>query len=200
MTTRVLTAVAILACLALTGCSVARQLTTRSLDFTENLIPSRNGGKSYSTGLSDTGGPIGPLPFNIQITGDVRDKYDKYHGGVDYAYLTYKATSTATAPVRVRLWASLATSLNQCPAIIDGQVPETATMILEVTIPPGGSVNNATVAPHNVDTLRQIVQALLERPFNAAACVYTQAESTHPNGNVTITDLNVRGRAHGSLF
>lgn len=195
-----LSAIVIVACLLLTGCSVARQLTTRSLSFTENLIPSRNHGSSYSTGLSDTEGPIGPLPFDIQITGEVRDKYDKYHGGVDYAYLTYRANSTASAPVRVRLWASLATNLNQCPEIVDGEVPETATLILEVTIPPHGTVDNTDTPSHNIETLRDIVQALLERPFNAAACVYTQAESTDPNGNVTITHLDVKGKAHGSLF
>ena len=200
MKTRALTALAIAASLILTGCSVARQLTTRSLDFTENLIPTRNHGSSYSTGLSDTEGPIGPLPFDIQITGEVRDKYDKYHGGVDYAYLTYRAQSTADAPVRVRLWASLAGNLNQCPEIVGGRVPETASLILEVTIPPNGTVENIAVAPHNVDTLRAIVEALLERPYNAAACVYTQAESEDKTGNVTITQLDVRGRAHGSLF
>jgi hypothetical protein len=183
-----------------TGCTVARQLTTRRLNFTENLIPTRNHGSSYSTGLSDTGGPIGPLPFDIQITGEVRDKYDKYHGGVDYSYLTYRATSTANAPVRVRLWASLANSLNACPQIENGQVPETATLILDVTIPPKGTIDNQTAEAHNIETLRQIVEALLLRPYNAAACVYTQAESEDKTGNVTITQLDVRGRAHGSLF
>lgn len=200
MTTRVLATVAILGCLVLAGCSVARQITTRGLNFTENLIPSRNNGGTYSTGFSDTEGPIGPLPFDIQITGEVRDKYDKYHGGVDYAYLTYRAESTADTPVRVRLWASLATDLNQCPEIENGKVPETASLILEVVIPPRGSVDNRDAKSHNVEALRQIVQALLERPFNAAACVYTQAESEQADGNVTITELNIKGRAHGSLF
>jgi hypothetical protein len=194
-----------LVALTLAGCSVARQLTTKRIGFTENLIPSRNHGDTYSTGTTDTGGPIGALPFDIQITGDVRTKYDKYNGGVDYAYLTYNAFNSGSAPVRIRLWATLAGNLNQCPAITQDdqgvpQVPEEAKVILDVTLPPKGSVNNFSDPSHNTEELRQIVEALLQRPDRAAACVYTQAESADPNGNVTISQLNVVGRAHGSLF
>lgn len=201
MSTRAFLAAAALACVALGGCTLGRQITTRKFNFTQNLIPSRNHGDIYQTGFSDTGGPIGPLPFDIQITGDVRDKYDRYHGGVDYAYLTYKASTTATAPVRVRLWATLASAVGQCPQIVDGKVPEEARVILDVTIPAGGSVNNEGVAPFNTEQLREIVQALLEQPNSAAACVYVEADCpTDPSGNVIVTDLNVLGRAHGSLF
>jgi len=193
-----------LATMVLAGCSLARQATTRRLGFTENLLPSRNHGSSYSTGTTNTGGPIGPLPFDIQITGDIRNKYDKYNGGVDYAYLTWKAENTGSQPVRVRLWASLAPSLNQCSPLIvteaGVQVPEDATVILDVVLPPKAITNNYAAPGQNVEELREIVQALLERPDKSAACVYTQAESTDPNGNITILDLNVVGRAHGSLF
>lgn len=194
-----------LAAITLSGCSLARQATTRGLGFTENLLPTRNHGSSYSTGTTDTGGPIGPLPFDIQITGDVRDKYDKYHGGVDWAFLTYKAENSGSQPVRVRLWATLAGTLNECPEIIvdaDGnaQVPPEATVILDVTLPPHSITDNYAAPRHNVEELRNIVQALLERPDKAAACVYTEAQSADPNGNITILDLNVVGRAHGSLF
>lgn len=194
-----------LAAVALAGCSLARQVTTRGLDFSENLLPTRNHNSPYSTGTTDTGGPIGPLPFDIQITGDVRNKYDKYNGGVDWAYLTFKAVNSGSQPVRVRLWATLAGSLNQCPELVvtsDGKIspPPEAQVILDVTLPPHSTTNNYAEPRHNVEELRQIVQALLERPDKSAACVYTEADSTDGSGNITIQDLNVVGRAHGSLF
>ena len=193
-----------LAAATLTGCTLARSVTTKRMDFTENLLPSRNHGSSYSTGTTNTGTPIGPLDFDIQITGDIRTKYDKYNGGVDYAYLTFKAFNSGPAPVRVRLWATLAGDLNQCPPItVDGngqaQVPAEAELILDVTLPANGSLDNYAEPPHNTEELRRIVEALLERPDRAAACIYTQADST-ADGNITIVDLNVKGRAHGSLF
>jgi hypothetical protein len=191
---------AALAAVAFTGCTAARHLTTKRLSFTENLLPSRNHNSSYSTGTTDTGGPIGPLPFDIQITGDVRNKYDKFHGGVDYAYLTYKAVNSGSAPVRIRLWANLAGTLDECPPILNGQPPVEAEVILDVTLPAHSTTDNYAAPASNSEELRKIVQALLEQPDRAAACVYTQAESTDPNGNVTILDLNVKGRAHGSLF
>lgn len=201
MRTRAILAVALLATITLSGCTLARQVTTKKFDFTQNLIPTRNHGDVYDTGFSDTGGPIGPLPFDIVITGDVRDKYDKYHGGVDYAYLTYKAHTTANAPVRVRLWATLATSVGQCPPITNNLVPDQAQVILDVTIPANGSVDNTATQPFNTEELRKIVEALLQQPNSAAACVYVQADCPDdPAGHVIVTDLNVLGRAHGSLF
>ncbi|HEY3413793.1 MAG TPA: hypothetical protein VGM51_12185 [Armatimonadota bacterium] len=201
MRTRAILAAALLATITLSGCTLARQVTTRKFDFTQNLIPTRNHGDKYDTGFSDTGGPIGPLPFDIVITGDVRDKYDKYHGGVDYAYLTYKAHTTATAPVRVRLWATLGTSVGDCPPVVNGQVPEQAQVILDVTIPANGLVDNESTKPFNTEELRKIVEALLMQPNNSAACVYVEADCPDdPAGNVEVTDLNVLGRAHGSLF
>jgi hypothetical protein len=201
MSTRALLSVAILATSALSGCTLARQATTRKFDFVQNLIPTRNHGSQYETGFSDTGGPTGPLPFDIPITGDVRDKYDKYHGGVDYAYLTYKASTSANAAVRVRLWATLHDANSSCPQIFNGLVPDTAQVILDVTIPAHGSVNNETTQPFNTEELRRIVEALLQQPNDASACVYVQADCPDdPGGNVSVTDLNVLGRAHGSLF
>lgn len=201
MRTRAILAVALLATVTLGGCTLARQATTRKFDFTQNLIPTRNHNAQYETGYADTGGPVGPLPFDIQITSDVRDKYDKYHGGVDYAYLTYTAHTTAKAPVRVRLWATLASAVGQCPPLNNGAVPDTAQVILDVTIPAGGTINNENTQPFNTEELRKIVEALLQEPNNAAACVYVQADCPDdPAGNVIVTDLNVLGRAHGSLF
>ncbi len=194
MTYRMFAALAALSCVTLSGCTLGRQVTTKRFDFTQNLIPDRNHGSTYTT-ISETGGPIGPLPFDIVITGDVRDKYDKYHGGVDYAYLTYKATNSANAPVRVRLWAALAADLNNCP-------PDNtdAPLILDVTIPAKGTVELLKGQGQNVEPLRVVVEALLSRPANSAACVYTQGECSDPNGQITIHRLEVVGRARGSLF
>lgn len=202
MRTKACLALVILTSITLNGCTLARQATTKRFDFTQNLIPTRNHGDTYSTGFSDTSGPIGPLPFDIQITGDVRDKYDKYNGGVDYAYLTYKAKTTAKAPVRVRLWATLSAGIGQCaPITPEGQVPESAQVILDVTIPANGSVDNTGTSPANAEELRRIVEALLQQPNNAAACVYVQTDCLDdPAGNVIVLELNVLGRAHGSLF
>ena len=201
MRTRAILAAALLATITLSGCTLARQVTTKKFDFTQNLIPTRNHGDTYDTGFSDTGGPIGPLPFDIVITGDVRDKYDKYHGGVNYAGLTYKAHTTSNAPVRVRLWATLGTSVGQCAPVTNNQVPDTAQVILDVTIPANGSVDNTTTKSYDTEELRKIVEALLQQPNSAAACVYVQADCPEdPAGHVIVTELTVVGRAHGSLF
>lgn len=194
MKTRFPLLLAVLCCIPLAGCTIARQLTTRGLDFTENLIPDRNGGKPYSA-VSDTGGPIGPLPFNIQITGEVRDKFDRYHGGVDWAYLSYRAVNTAKAPARVRLWATLSDSINHCP--VDNN---DATLILDVTLPPNQTVEFRRGDGSNIEELRRIVEALLRAPETSAACVYVQAECADVNGIIRLEELNVEGRAHGSLF
>lgn len=193
MKTRAALAIVVLAALALGGCTLTRELTTRSIGFTENLIPSRNKGSSY-TNLSDTGGPIGPLPFDIQITGDIRNKYDKYNGGVDWAFLTYRVTNSASAPVRIRLWATLATSLDECP--FDN---ETSPLILDVTIQPNQTVTFDKTQGQNIEELRRITEALLRSPLNAAACVYVQAECSDPTGRITLHQLDIVGQAHGSL-
>ena len=52
----------------------------------------------------------------------------------------------------------------------------------------------------NIEELRRIVEALLRAPTTSAACVYVQAECADVNGIIRLEELNVEGRAHGSLF
>jgi hypothetical protein len=178
----------------LSGCTIARQLTTKRLDFDQNIIPERNSGRPYDA-ASDTDGPIGPIEGDIVITGEVRDKYDRYHGGVDYAYLTYRVTNSANAPVRVRLWVTLAPSIQACPPHT-----EMATQILDVTIPAQSTITFTREQGSNIEALRRVVEALLQSPATAAACVYVQADCDDPDGTVRIHELTVVGRARGSLF
>jgi hypothetical protein len=181
----------------LAGCTLAREVTTKRLDFTQNIIPERNNNTVYNPGLSDTNGPIGPQQYNIVITGEVKDKYDRYHGGVDYAFFTYKVENKATAPIRLRLWAIVSGS---CPPIVGGQVPAEAKQMLDINIPAGQTAVFTKSQGSNIDTLRQIVENVLQRPDNAGACIYVQADCADLNGTFIIDDLTVVGRARGSLF
>ena len=187
---------AVAASIALSGCSLGRQVTTKRFDFTQNIIPDRNHGAPYVT-TPNTGGEPVLVTFQIEITGDVRSKYDRYHGGVDYAFLTYDATSKSNAPIRVRLWTKPARDLSSCPQPAD---VATTAPVLDVTIPPGGRVTFNKSQGSNVESLRQVVESLLNNPGNSAACVYVQAETTDPAGVITINKLEVEGQAHGSLF
>lgn len=183
--------------LVLAGCSLARQVTTKRLDFTQNIIPERNGGIPYNPGQSDTNGPIGPTQYDIVITGEVKDKYDKYHGGVDYAYFTYRVRNVADAPIRLRLWA---VASGQCPPVIEGEVPAEASQLLDINVPARQTLVFSRGQGGNIELLRRIVENVLQRPDRAGACIYVQAESEDKSGTFVIEDLSVVGRAHGSLF
>lgn len=176
--------------LALTGCGVARSLTTRHLDFEQNIVPSLNGGAVYQS-VSDTHGPVGPLPFEIQINGDVRTKFDQYNGGVDSAYLTYAISNEGSASVRLRLWTIVAAG---SPIFQD-----TAPLLLDVNIPAGQTVVVDKNTAARSEALRSTAETIL-RNGSVKANLYFEADSPDAAAKVTVTQLTVAGRAHGSLF
>lgn len=174
----------------LAGCGVARSLTTRHLDFDQNIVPSLNGGAVYES-ISDTHGPIGPLPFELQLNGDVRDKFDKYNGGVDSAYFTYSISNESTANVRLRLWTIVAAG---SPVFQD-----TAPLLLDVTIPAGQTVIVDSSNAVRSEALRSTAENVL-RNASVRANLYFEADSADGAAKVTVNRLDVAGRAHGSLF
>lgn len=190
MRTRIALSFAALIPIVLAGCGIARSLTTRHLDFDQNIVPSLNGGSAYES-ISDTHGPIGPLPFELQLTGDVRDKFDKYNGGVDSAYLTYSISNAGSADVRLRVWTIVAAGK---PAFQDS-----APLLLDVTVPAGQTVSVDSSTATRSEALRSTAENVL-RNASVQANLYFESDSTAGSAKVTVNRLDVAGRAHGSLF
>lgn len=185
--------------LVLSGCGTLRALTTRHLDF-NYAVPDAINLTSPVSGVAVT-------TSSVTITGDLVNKFDKYHGGIDWAGLTYTATATASPlasgspfpTVDVKFYASLQAPTGSFPNI---QIPSDATLIEQFILSPDmPSITRDSTADSSNPVLRDYLEKILRENTGGDKKVYLyfQVSSTEP-GNLKITNLAVKGSAHGSLF
>jgi hypothetical protein len=178
----ILAAAALLSLVILSGCGVARKLTTRHKTFT------------YTVDLP-------PAPANTMAHGqytldeEVQNTYNKYHGGVDETRLAYRArNSSAAQPATLKLYVSVNGSLSS------SQLEEQATLVETIALTPSEerTVPLAT-APNNAP-LRAFLADVLSRTSVTAVHFYAATTSADPIAVVTVQDFTTQVEVHGSYF
>jgi hypothetical protein len=172
------------ACLAgtLTGCGLARDLTTQHRTY------------AYTVSLP-------PVPANTmgqgQVTLDeqVQNTYQKYHGGVDWTRLAYQAQNSSTLqPSTLKLYASLTGSV---PAT---QLDQQATLFETITLAPSESRTVTLAQAPNNDALRAFLASALSQRSESTIYFYAAASSTDPSATVTVQSFTAQVQVHGSYF
>jgi hypothetical protein len=167
---------------ALTGCSLARSLTTEHKTFT------------YSIAMP-------PVPANVteqgQLTLDeqVENTYSKYHGGVDWSCLGYQASnSSAIQPATVKLYASLSGS------VASNQLDQQATLIQTITVNPSASQTVSIDQAPKDDALSSFLSQALSQHQVTTIYFYAAGSSADPSAVVNIQNFTARVQVHGSYF
>ena len=166
----------------LSGCGLARQLTTQHRTYT------------YSVSLP-------PVPANTmghgQVTLDeqVQNTYIKYHGGVDWTRLAYQAqNSSALQSSTLKVYVSLADSVP--PSQLDQQ----ATLIETIALAPSEKrAVTLAQAPTN-DALRAFLASALSQRGVSTVHFYAAAASADPSATVTVQSFTAQVQVHGSNF
>lgn len=169
------------ACL-LSGCSAARQLTTRHKTFT------------YTVDLP-------PAPANVMAHGqhtldeEVQNTYSKYHGGVDWTRLAYRArNSSAAQPATLKLYVSLADGLSS------SQLEEKATLFETIALTPSEDRTiTLAQAPKN-EPLRSFLASVLSQDSVSTIHVYAATSSSDPTAVITVEEFTMQVEVHGSYF
>lgn len=169
------------ACL-LAGCSAARKLTTRHKTFT------------YTVSLP-------PAPANLMGHGqytldeEVQNTYSKYHGGVDWTRLAYRArNSSAAQPATMKLYVSLSGSLTA------SQLEQQATLIGTIALNPSEDRTiELAQAPKN-EPLRAFLASVLSQDSVATIHFYAATSSSDPTAVVTVEPFTTQVEVRGSYF
>jgi hypothetical protein len=166
----------------LSGCSLARDLTTRHKTFT------------YSVSLP-------PVPANTMAHGSytldeqVQNTYSKYHGGVDWTRVAYHArNNSAVQPATMKLYVSLADN------VPSNQLDQQATLIETIALTPS---EDRTVtldqAPKN-EPLRAFLASALSQGNVSTLHFYGAVSSSDATATITMPDFTTQVEAHGSYF
>lgn len=169
------------ACL-LTGCSAARKLTTRHKTFT------------YTVDLP-------PAPANVMAHGqhtldeEVQNTYSKYHGGVDWTRLAYRArNSSAAQPATLKLYASLVDGLQS------NQLEQQATLFETIALTPSEDRTVALAQAAKNEALRAFLASALSQSSVSTIHVYAASSSSDPTAVITVNDFTLQVEVRGSYF
>jgi hypothetical protein len=184
MWNRILTSAIIAVVLAglLTGCSAARKLTTRHKTFT------------YTVDLP-------PAPANVMGHGqhtldeEVQNTYSKYHGGVDWTRLAYRArNSSAAQPATLKLYVSLVDGLSSA------QLEQQATLIETIALTPSQDLTVALAQAAKNEPLRAFLASALSQSSVSTVHFYIVTTSTDPTAVITVENFTTQVEVHGSYF
>jgi hypothetical protein len=166
----------------LSGCSAARQLTTRHKTFT------------YTADLP-------PAPANVMGHGqytldeEVQNSYSKYHGGVDWTRLAYRArNSSSVQPATMKLYVSLVGSLQQ------NQLDQQATLIETIALTPTEDRTVTLAQAAKNEPLRAFLASTLSNSSAGTVHLYAATASTDPIAVITVDDFTTQIEVHGSYF
>jgi len=173
----------------LMGCGALRSLTTKHFDFRYTVLS----GTLNFPGAT----PADSLPkFSVAITDDLASKDDRYHGGIDWAGLEYTAINgSASASREVRMYASTLGNLT-ASELSD---PSKATLVESLTLAPGETKVVDQLEPGNVP-LANFLAYMLGQTSDRTVYLYFKLTSDDPAVTLRISNLLIKGRAHGSLF
>jgi hypothetical protein len=166
----------------LSGCGVARQLTTQH--------------KTYSYTVS-----LPPMPANTEsnsqfaIDANVRDTYHKYHGGVDWTKLAYQASNGSTLqPATFKTYVSLTSG------IAANQLDQQATLIDTIDLAAGENRTVTLAQAANNDVLKSFLANALSQNQVDNIYVYVATASTDATAMVTVQNYTFQVGVHGSYF
>ena len=190
-----LAAAAVLVVVVLSGCGIARSLTTRHYGFNYAI-------KSPPP-LDSTVGTPADMPFvvasNAVIADDLVSKFDKYHGGVDWAGLNYTATLSRGEAATVKFLVSLTAPTGSVGQYV---VPADAVQLEDFTLTtaaPQLVVTEPSTAPNAA--LVTFMNTMLRNNNGGAITVYLYFKISSPSGgHLALTGISIKGIAHGSLF
>lgn len=186
--------IAVFMILATTGCGVLRGLTTKYFSF-NYPIPSPPAIDS-PVGTPE-GSPL-VVSSSANITDDLVTKFDKFHGGVDWAGMRYTASLTRGESVNLQLLTSLTAPTGSGTNVT---IPADAALIEEVALTSSNNTitKNETASNQN-EPLRSFIESALSKTSGSIR-VYIYFRVTSPTGGrLVISNVGLQGKAHGSLF
>lgn len=178
----------------LAGCGAMRALTTKHFDF-NYAVPAP---PPLDSPIGTPAGHPLVVTSSATISDDLVRKFDKYHGGVDWAGLSYQATLSRGSDVSVRLMASLTAPSGSGT---DVQTPADAKVIEDFTLT---AAQNSITKDETSSSPNAALQSFLNDMLNNSSGdvkVYIYFELSSPTGGrLTVQSIAIKGRAHGSLF
>ena len=177
------------------GCGALRSLTTKHFDFDYTV-------SNPAVFDSPTGTPDGEALVTstyATIADDLVNKFDKYHGGIDWAGLKYNAQLQRGDEVRLKLMASLNAPIGSGMNI---ELPDNAALISDITLTSADNtiIKDETTIGNRNEALRTFLEDTLDNS-NGMFKVYIYFIVTSPTGGrLVVKDISISGRAHGSLF
>jgi hypothetical protein len=167
---------------ALSGCGSARKLTTQRRTY------------RYTVELP-------PAPANTSVHGqiavdeEVQDTYRRYHGGVDWTRLAYRArNSSSVQPATMKLYVSLS------DAVPAGQLDQQATLVETIALAPSEDRTITLEQAATNEPLRAFLADALSRLDVDTVHFYVSTSSSDPIAMVTVDPLTTQVRVHGSYF
>lgn len=182
---------------ALAGCGTLRSLTTRKYPFTYPV-------PDPGTITSPLAGTV-VVTSSATITDDLVSKFDKYHGGIDWAGLSFTTQlgafppGAALANVTVDFYASETAPVGTPPNV---QVPADAVLIEHLAL----SAATPTISRQETEAspnagLRDFINAALRNNTGTSKTVYVYFKiSSDAPGSISLNGISLNGRAYGSLF
>lgn len=179
---------------AVAGCGALRSLTTKHFDFSYPVpappvidIPTgTTAGQPFTTAV------------HVDVADDLARKFDRYHGGIDWAGMQYHATLTRGSDVNVKMLASVTPPSDPGAGM---QAPSDAVQIEDLTLASTqGSVTKDETAGSPNEDLRSFMDYAL-RNTTGDLRVYIYFQVSAPNGgHILLDNVAIKGQAHGSLF
>jgi hypothetical protein len=166
----------------LTGCGVARSLTTQHRTY------------SYTVSLP-------PVPANTEansqfaIDSNVQGTYQKYHGGVDWTKLAYQASNGST--LQSATFKTYVSLTNGIPA---DQLDQQATLIGTIDLAPSENRTVTLAQAAKNEPLRAFLANALSHSQVDNIYVYVATSSADATAMVTVQDYTVQVGVHGSYF
>ena len=184
------------ACFAalVSGCGVARSLTTKHFDFNYSIPAPPAFDSTVGTQANQ---PL-VLSTSATIEDDLISKFDKYHGGIDWAGMNFTANLTRGDNVNLKFLVSLTAPTGAIGAM---QVPSDAVQIEDFTLT---ATQNTLTHTETSTTANEPLRKFLEtsvRQANGNLKIYLYFRITAPSGGrLALSKISLAGLAHGSLF
>jgi hypothetical protein len=185
----------VVALVVLCGCGALRSLTTQHYAFSY-AIPAP---PAFSSPVGTPPGEPYVTDTTVTITDELVTKFDKYHGGVDWAGLVYNADLSRGTNVNLKFLVSLT-----APVTVGGvvQVPADAVQLEDFTLTSADPTLSVDETQSTPNTALATFLANSLRTASGSLTVYLYFEVTAPSGggDLALSQISIHGLAHGSLF